>query len=236
MIKVAVCDDNVIFLENMKAALQKDVRVAEIELYREPEDFWDAVTGLHRDFDVVFMDIELGKAKTGINYAQELYDIVPSLSIIYITGYNDRYAQHVLLADTNLIGYLTKPLDEILLRRYLDKVYKKKSKNTFLTFDIRGKTFMVLAETILYIESHNHTVSIHTDQETYVSYEKLSDLQKRLPKYFIQCHKSFLVNMKHISSLEPGKLKIRDDHFVPVSKSCVTETRAAFFRYIGQEL
>lgn len=236
MIKVAVCDDNVIFLENMKAALQKDARVSEIELYHDPEDFWDAVTGLHRDFDVVFMDIELGKAKTGINYAQELYDIVPRLSIIYVTGYNDRYAQHILLADTNLIGYLTKPLDEILLRRYLDKVCKKKNKNTFLTFDIRGKTFMVLAETILYIESHNHTVSIHTEQETYVSYEKLSDLRKRLPKYFIQCHKSFLVNMKHISSLEPGKLKVRDSHLVPVSKSCVAETRAAFFRYIGQDL
>lgn len=236
MLNVAVCDDNTVFLEEMRIALAKDVRVKEIEIYNSPEDFWEAVADQGKKFDGVFMDIEFGMEKTGINYAEELYPIAPTLGIVYVTGYNDRFAQHILLTDSNLIGYLTKPLDEELLGRYLDKLCNKQDGKSFLTFNIQGKTFVVATESILYVESHNHTVSIHTDRETYVSYEKLSELRARLPKEFIQCHKSFLVNMKYISSLEPDQVKVRETHLVPVSKTHMAETRAAFFRYIGQNL
>lgn len=236
MLSVAVCDDNAVFLEEMEAALRKDSRVKEIVLYKSPEEFREAVSEERARFDAVFLDIEFGRAKTGIGYAQELYQIAPNLGVVYVTGYNDRFAQHILLTDSNLIGYLTKPLDTEILGRYLDKLFRERAGKSFLTFNIQGKAFVVATERILFIESHNHTVSIHTERETYVSYEKLSEVRNRLPGEFIQCHKSFLVNMKHISSLEPDRVKVREQHQIPVSKTYTVKARAAFFRYIGQNL
>lgn len=236
MLNIAVCDDNLAFLDEMNELLQKDTRVEQIELYHDPEKLYEDIALSRKKFDVVFMDIDFQTSKTGIHYAEDLYLIAPDIGIIYVTGYNDRYAQHILLADTNLMGYLTKPVEESLLSRYLDKVCEKQTPQEFLTFSMRRKTYSIPVESILYIESHNHTVTIHTDWKNYVIYEKLSDLLARTPAQIIQCHKSFLVNLTRIRQLEPGKLILQNGQPIPVSKPYMAATQASFFQYIGHKL
>lgn len=72
-----------------------------------------------------------GGSKTGLDWAEELSQRLPNIGVICVTGYNDRYAQHILLRNFNLVGYLTMPLDVQLLSRYHGDFFTEYREQTF---------------------------------------------------------------------------------------------------------
>lgn len=56
----------------------------------------------------------------GIDYAYELNQRYPELQIIYMTEDAKKYSQHIFLKPVNLLGYLTKPVDLIILKKLLE--------------------------------------------------------------------------------------------------------------------
>lgn len=235
MLKIAVCDDNPVFLLEVEALVPRLPQVESADYYTSPtallRDIADGACTPH----VVLMDILLSGSRTGLSWAEELHSMAPGIGIILVTGFNDRFAQHVLLHDISPIGYLTKPMDLELLSRYLDKALQKQESNSFFSFVLRGQNYSISTDSILYLESRNHTVILHTFEEVYEFYDKLSALRARLPGFFAQCHKSYLVNLNHIVRLEPGSLMLASGDGVPVSKACQGQLQKAFFHHIGQD-
>lgn len=236
MLKVAVCDDNEIFLKEVKAVLSELNQIDETYYYASPQDLLNDIVGEQISPNLLLMDIQFGETKNGLNYAEELLHIAPELGVICVTGYNDRYAQHVLLHNINLIGYLTKPLDKELLVSYLNKALEKYRSPAFLQFTSHGKSYSISADSIFYIESRNHTLHLHTEKTCYEFYDKLSRLEPNLPTLFAQCHKSFLVNMSHVSGIEPSDLTLSNGEKIPISKNYQSKIQKAFFHYIGQNI
>ena len=123
-----------------------------------------------------------------------------------------------------------------VLHRYLEKSRRRRSEKQYLTFFIRGKAFSLPTEKILYLESHNHTAEIHTDDETYVVYEKLSELGAR-PAGAVYPVPQELSGQYGPRSPVGSRLPDYAEWTHPaISKSCMAQTRARFFRYIGQNL
>lgn len=236
MLKVAVCDDNEMFLKEVKAVLSELNQIDEAYYYASPQDLLKDIVDGQISPNLLLMDIQFGETKNGLNYAEELLHIAPELGVICVTGYNDRYAQHVLLHNINLIGYLTKPLDKELLISYLNKAVGKFKSPAFLQFTSHGKSYSISTDSIFYIESRNHTIHLHTEKTCYEFYGKLSQLQPKLPECFAQCHKSFLINMNHVDSIEPNNLTLSSGEKIPVSKNYQSAVKESFFRYIGQNI
>lgn len=236
MLKLAVCDDNRLFLEEMYEVLKADQRVEEVIVYEEPDQLLEEIKSGKSDFDAVFIDIEFEKEENGIQYVKEIFRAAPQIQIIYVTGYQDRYIQQIFLVDANLTGYLTKPLNREILEQYLDKICEKKRPKNVLVFSVRGKSYMLATDHIWYLESDNHRVLIHTAEKTYSVYDKLSNIHKQLPSEFIQCHKSFLVNMNRICHIEGNEICFSDDRRVPVSKIHQERVRKSYFLHLGERL
>lgn len=234
MLRLAVCDDNVPFLNEMKKILSEDGRVKEITVYENPKNLLEDVVKEKKDFDAIFMDIEFEKEENGIQYVQKIFQKAPHIQLIYVTGYHDRYAQHIFLTDANLTGYLMKPVDSELLSQYMDKICEKREPKRIITFSVRGKEHLIVMDSVLYLESNNHSVLIHTENTSYSVYDKLSNFQSKLPDSFIRCHKSFLVNMKQIICIEGNEVYFSDGSRVPVSKVHQERVRKSYFLYIGK--
>lgn len=234
MLKLAVCDDNVLFLQEMKKILEIDTRVEEISIYDTPEKLLTEIEEKQKDLDAIFMDIEFEKEENGIQYVKKIFQKAPLIQLIYVTGYHDRYAQHIFLTEANLTGFLMKPLDRKILDQYLDKICERKKKKKILRFSVRGKEYLVTADSVLYLESKNHRVIIHMEDNTYSIYDKLSNFDSRLPDCFIQCHKSFLINMNWIRYIEGNEIIFRDGNRVPISKVHQEKVRKSYFSYIGK--
>lgn len=236
MLTTAICDDNPLFSRQLEEMLNKENLVESVALFEDPAALQEAMNQ-GQSFDVVFMDIDFQQRQAGLQAASSIYQQDPQTQIIYITGYNDLYSQQVLLFEANLTGYITKPVQEDMLVRYLKKAEEKKNQqNQYLTISIKGKEYSLLMDQIQTLESSKHRVKITTTGGEFAVYDKLSNILPRLSSDFIQCHKSFIVNARHIERFSTDEIFMKNqDESIPISRAFKKSTKDAFFRYINDK-
>ena len=233
--RIAVCDDNILFLKEIRTQLEKLNIADQLSCYFNLNAFLCSVEDGPR-YDVVLMDIDWQQDETGMDIAEKLEQLSPLTKIIYITGYNDRFSQQIFLHKANLSGYLVNPIDTGLLQANLAKVKKalEDQEEPLLTLSSHGKPLSLPCRDILYLESLGHTVNIHTSEETITVYQRLEKILPMLPGGFIQCHKSFIVNMRQIRRFQPPDILLKNSMLIPVSRKRYAETKEAFFCFMGQ--
>ena len=232
--EVALCDDNKQILETIEKQLQMLDVADNIYTFSDLDAFLFSIDGGKR-YDVVLMDIEWGEKAAGIDVAAELYKLCPETPIIYITGHVE-LSQHIFLNSSNLSGFLTKPVDIELLRAYLQKITDAipYGKQPSLVIRQKGATVSIPLREIFFIESQGHTIQVHTIGETITTYERLENIMRSLPIGFYQCHKSYIVNMNQIRRFQSTDVLLKNGESVPVSRARYSETREAYFDYMGQ--
>ena len=235
-LKLAICDDDIHFLQDMEKRLKEDKRVGKVSGYSRPELLLKDIEEKQMEYDAVFMDIEFDEKEQGIQSVRKIYEMAPNIQMVYVTGFSDRYIQQVFLSEANLTGYLIKPVDQKLLEQYLEKLYKYRQQMKILKFSVRGKEYFVNVERILYLESDNHRTRIYTDDQIYSVYDKLGNFISKLPPFFIQCHKSFIVNMNRIRYMEGNEIYLQNESRIPISKIHQEKVRKIYFAHIGNAL
>ena len=232
---IAVCDDNTLFLKEIEEQLNS-LQVAEnISMFADLDSFLFSIDGGKR-YDAVLMDIDWNKETTGMDAATELYRLCPETKIIYVTGFVERFSQHIFLNRANLSGLLTKPVDKGLLLANLQKIADAMpfQEQPALVLRRHGETVSVPTREIYYVESDRHIVHVHTSGETVNAYEQLETIMLSLPGNFFQCHKSYIVNMSHISYIHSSTILLKNGESVPVSRARYAETKEIYFNFMGQ--
>ena len=85
MYKIAICDDNLFFIKQLRIMLKEKIRSddqIEIYEYRSGEQL---LMEMDHFFDVIFMDVVLPK-RDGMSIAEELYRMNPLILLIYCSG------------------------------------------------------------------------------------------------------------------------------------------------------
>ena len=234
--KIAICDNEILFLKQFLTLCQSFSCIDKIVPFQNG-DLLLAEVKAGSSFDAVFMDIDFGNKKTGIEYSKELYKINPQIRLVYITSFTDRFVQHVFLSPSNMIGFLTKPVDKGILSSILDKLQTSLEQDKQTLFCIVGKSdsISVPISSIFYLESKAHRSLIYTDTENYSLYEQLSALKERLPSSFLSCHKSYVVNMNKIKRIEKNVIILENLTEIPISKSQYANVKQTYFRYMQKD-
>ena len=238
---IAVCDDDELFLRDLESKLTSLSMADSISAFSSLDAFLLSVENGNR-YDAVLMDIEwddkAGGGGAGMDAASELLRLNPDTKIIYVTGHVKRFNQQVFLRRANLSGFLTKPVDIELLRANLQKVADDLlfQEQPMLVLHKQGAAISVPCREIFFIECQRHIVHVHTSGETVSTYERLKSIKSALPPNFYQCHKSYVVNMNHISSIKSGDVFLKDGRRVPVSRARYSETKEAYHNYRGSAL
>lgn len=188
--------------------------------------------------DIVFMDIDLGNTKNGIDYAEEFLRLSPTTKIIYVTAYTDRFIHELFLKNTNVPGFLEKPVKREYLMEMLEKAKRqiRDAHPKMVTVSFQNMISKVDEKDILYVESDRHLIKIVTEDKTLVSYEKLSDFKQKLSPSFVLSHKSFLVNMDKIKNLNSAEIILENDAAIPVSRSKFRECKDLYLEYLKRDL
>lgn len=87
------------------------------------------------------------------------------------------------------------------------------------TIQVRSnrQTINIRIDEIDYIESLSDYVKIWNGDEPVITREKISHLEETLPDNFVRCHRSFIVNLNKIDSINYDQLFIKDLS-IPVSR------------------
>jgi len=169
--------------------------------------------------DIIFLDIQMPEM-TGIDFLKTLSD---SPAIILTTAY-DKYA--ITSYEFSVIDYLLKPFSFTRFLQAVNKAtelvgLKNQSNSTqelpkgdfqsseILTVKADHKVFRIDIKDLIYVESQKEYVVYHTKKDKIISLGSLKSLEEKLPrKQFMRVHKSYIVSIKHVNSLEGNELNL----------------------------
>lgn len=150
--------------------------------------------------DVFVLDIQLKSSMSGLELAEKIRELNKDCYIIFTTG----HLEYSLVAyKLKTFDYIAKPitlerLEETVLR-LVDDVNGQPKK--YIKID--NKNTLVDENEILYIKREGMKLVYHTATKDYESYSSFAKMEDSLPKNFIRCHKSFVVNVNKIVHVDP---------------------------------
>lgn len=166
--------------------------------------------------DLLFLDIEMPYI-SGIEF---LKNTPNPPKVIFTTAY-EKYA--IQGYELDVLDYLLKPIS---FERFLKSANKAfdyfsasiKQDKTYLFVKTDNKLEKINFSDILFAEAMENYVAIYSADKKLIIHSTLKSLFESLPTAdFIQPHKSYIVNMNCIKSIEGNILNI-DKYQVPVSK------------------
>lgn len=215
-IRCIVIDDEPFALKQMEGYVRKTPFLELVGSCANAFQAMELLTG--QKVDVAFVDINMPEM-TGMEFVKAHSD----LAIVFTTAYSE-YA--VESYQVEAIDYLLKPIgyDEFLraakkVERYFQKTEHFDTKEDHFFIKVDSKTVRVNYSEILFIESQSEYVKIIL--ETGKSLMTLMSLKKLitiLPQsYFMRVHRSYIVNLDKITTIERNRI-IYDD-FLPIPVS-----------------
>ncbi len=229
--KIVICDDDNMYAQEVKLHIEElldEKKVeAEIEVFNDSGDLHDS-PGF---YEVAFLDVEMAPY-TGIETARALRDVNPYIVIFIITSH-DKYLDDAM--DMNVFRYIRKPLDIERLVRGMDKAISTINNQQIpVLLKNNEGTVNIASDDIVYIEISGRTTTVVTVRETYISENKIGYWEEKLTaSYFYRVHKSFIINMKHITNYTRDTVTLLKKYDIPIAYRKQAEFRKYFFNYFG---
>ena len=240
MFKIARCDDENLFTEELKELLSgymiEKGLVVEIDTYSSGESLVDLGIEVVQYTDV-FLDINMEKID-GIKTAEMIRKASREVFIVFVTAYVDYslegyrldVVRYLLKGNTNFQSKVNECMDAIL-----DKMNYSVTKREF---DFKEGRKEISLERLLYIESNLHILEFHVmedDMKVYTLYETLNVFETKLAENdFIRIHQSYLVNAKHIKNVVRCKVILTNGVELSIPKARYAEVKKKFVACQGE--
>ena len=173
--------------------------------------------------DVYFLDISL-KEENGVDIAKKLRTNNYKGHIIFLTGFQEYVFEGY---SVRALDYLLKPIDPVKLDRDLKLITEELSDQNYMV-RTRSEMYKIPYKEILYISSNNHSIEIVTEKEKFRQMISLREVLAHLPAYFLQCHRTIIVNMKAVISLTDNWIILNGKEELPVGKKYLEQIRSTF--------
>ncbi len=155
--------------------------------------------------DLVFLDIEMPEAS-----GFELFNKVnkDSFEVVFVTAYSQFLEKSV--NEIGCFGYLQKPLEREKLLKIFERYQEKNIQKKYLKLanTLQNKRTLIKLEDVTFCKADDNYCEIYlkNDKTKHILSRTLGDLEKKLPQQLFQrVHRSFIVNMNHVSHFEKDK-------------------------------
>jgi two-component system, LytTR family, response regulator len=224
-----------IIIEDEPLALEKTKDfVNKVPFLNLNATFDNALNGLtylnNNKVDVLFLDINMDEL-SGI----ELLESSKINSQVIITTAYQEYALKGY--ELHVTDYLLKPFT---FNRFLQAVNKAQENLSqritekqpdFIFVKTENRLEKIMIGDILYIEGMRDYLRIHTTNKKIMTLQSFSELEQLIPAYLVcRVHKSYMVAVNKIESIERSRIKIADQ-IIPVSETY----KESFLKLINNE-
>ena len=231
MLSIAVCDDEMLDCCNMARDI-KDI-LGEMEITCIIRQFYNGKELLQaaENFDIIFLDIMM-YGMNGMQTAKLLREKAFQNILVFVSSSRtyvfDAY-------DVEAFYYLIKPIDMNKLKNILSRAVIKLEQNSqdFIIINKERQNKKLLLKDIFYFEIKGRVVFVHSTGGIFDYYDKISVLEQNLRnKGFFQCHKSFLVNLKHVDTYNREELILDNGEKIIVAKRRYEDFCSQMLKYM----
>ena len=181
------------------------------------------------DVNLVFLDIQMGHIN-GLSVAKQ----IPKHIKVVLTTAHAEYALEGYELD--ILDYLLKPFTVERFERSLQKFrsYAKRSDQKELAFPANSltptrddfifvktdyKLIKIRLDELRIIEGAGNYIALHLEKSKILTLQNMKAFEEYLLPYkFIRIHKSFIISLKHIDSIENNTIVI-GDKIIPIGES-----------------
>lgn len=229
MQNIIICDDDQFTLQMLSVLLERAIGQSRTEarLVCLASTGEELLQFIHRGGNYLyFLDFDFGRESlNGIDLVRQIYQIDPNGKIVFVTSHADK-GMDILRSGVRPFGFMEKSVNQGKMVReyihYLQMAAPHKgvlADGLFVELPIGiEETVRLAVSKISYVDTVKtaaHSICYHTfDGSEITVRDTLEHAQEQLGETFLRCHRSILVNYRHILSLQNGMIKLSNGEFV----------------------
>ena len=226
MIKIAICDDEPIIVDDILS------KISEFRPEYKADVYYSGESLLNSDikYDLIFLDIEMSGIN-GMETALQIRKYNKDVYIVFLTSHTE-FMQDAF--KVRAYRFLVKPIDENDFFESVIQAENEMMNTEKISITVNDKTSLVSLDDIIYIEAFGDGAFIYTNNEVYESNKTLKYWTEQLGKiHFFRVHKSYLVSFKYINSIEGTGVLMRGiSQSIPISRRNHSNFKRAFVEYV----
>lgn len=234
--RIAACDDDVKFLQELSGLLnaygEENSCSIEYKIYTNPFELVTQVEkGLH--YDAVLLDVFM-PGINGMQCAKDIRTYDNLVKIIFLTSSTEFAVESY---SVKAYQYLLKPLNKDNLFMTLKALEKEIETTEYHNFVFRSKTGItkIALSKLEYCEVINRKLVLRLNNGDECECNlRMNELEEKLKDFgmFLKPHRSFLVNMNHIQTLNTHSIIMECGMKIPVPREKYAQIKQIYMEYI----
>lgn len=225
-LRTVIIDDQLLELEDLAAMLTDYPEISLVGKFNDPIE--GAAFLNKNEVDLLFCDIEMPQLKGT--------DLVKTLVKVPALVFCSSHLNYALEAfDLNALDFLRKPIEEDRLKQCIDKILQHQHwwneeahthatlpSDSAMYIKVDGYYQQIHLDDLLYVEACGNFCKFKIkNQRISVAYGVISFYDELLQNHgFLRCHRSYLVNEKHVHKFNSQHLLVEEDE-IPLGKKYV---------------
>ena len=181
--------------------------------------------------DILFLDIQM-KGMDGMETARKLRASKFRGFLLFITVLKEMVFQSF---EVQAYDYLVKPVDEKQFEKTMERLYVSMQNvgedSLLVQKGYEGR--IIREEEIVFCEIIDRKIYLNLASGEVVDYyERIENLETKLGSHFFRCHRSYLINLKHLKGYKNGTACMDNGKEVPVSRLRSKEFSSVVLQYM----
>ena len=237
MLKIALCDDEQLYLDKTRAMLEQYAAEHDVEITAEafmnPSVLLDSIESGERH-DIYLLDIYM-PGVSGMSVATDLRSKGVRSPIIFLTSSTEHAVEAFGVDATH---YLLKPYTQQNFFAAMDKAMQSISAHAEegIVLKIGGEYQNVLIDHILYCESADNYQRLWVkDGGELLVRMTASELYDLLEGFgcFHRCGRAYILNLNHVTKVTANSAVLKNGAELPLPRSTIASLRNAFFSHFN---
>ena len=202
-----------------------------ITIYKNGDAFLeDFAANKLNDVKIVFLDIFM-PGTNGIDTARKLREKDKNMVVIITTTSKNHGLEGY---SVDALQYLVKPVNYPEVKNVLEKCTSMFTGSLrFIEVLSDRLTMKVYLKDIMYIESFNTVLHIHTVTGTIKTFLPLAEMEKQLEgSAFLRTHRSFIVNIPYIKDIAENDFILTNGTLIPIRQNDKLTVKQAYLDYV----
>ena len=181
--------------------------------------------------DILFLDIQMN-GMDGMETARKLRASKFRGVLIFITVLKEMVFHSF---EVQAYDYLVKPVEEKQFEKTMERLYAsmQNASEDSLLVQKGCEGHIIRQDEIVFCEIIDRKIYLNlTSGEVVDYYERIEHLESKLGNYFFRCHRSYLINLKHLKGYKNGTACMDNGKEVPVSRLRSKEFSSVVLQYM----
>lgn len=237
MLKIAVCDDEQLYLDNTRAMLEQYAAVCDAEFEAKAFSVSSALldcieSGEH--FDIYLLDIYM-PGVSGMSIATELRSLGVRVPIIFLTSSTEHAVEAFGVDATH---YLLKPYTQQNFFAAMDKAMQSisVSADDSIVLKVGGELQNISVFEIQYCEAADNYQRIRMkDGSERMVRMTAAELYRMLENFgcFHRCGRAYILNLSYVTKVTANSAVLKNGSSLPMPRSVIAPLRSAFFDHFN---